>query len=290
MKSQWALTIALLLFHLILKCSCRSASIYQKEALHKLRGRPAFVKDESIVLQRLDISSFRTFNDNSYQRQQHQFIVRVQTKGRAEVLALLQRSSQYVRYLPHDTILVALTYQEISNISALKNVADVFELPSSMKMRPDLNKGILDTTRSSDSFLQQLIRRREASGNCEQVQLTLDLISTVDDVPSLVPDIVALCSEKASVNRSLCELILGASTRNKLVVNTDECLRNLAAQQLAEHPAVSWVEVRAKMRLRNKYATRIIQSDTGSSWALWDKGLKGNGEVRMLTFLFHASV
>jgi len=113
--------------------------------------------------------------------------------------------------------------------------------------------------------------------------LTLDLISTVDDVPSLEPEIAVLCSEKVSVNRSLCELMLAASSRNKLVVNTDECLRDLAAQRLAEHPAVAWVEVQAKMRLRNKYATRILQSDNGSSWALWDKGLKGNGEIIGIT-------
>jgi hypothetical protein len=114
------------------------------------------------------------------------------------------------------------------------------------------------------------------------VTLMLVLTSTVDDIPSIEPEIVAFCSEKVSLYKSLCELVSGPSTRNKLVINTDECLQDLAAQRLAEHPAVTWVEVRAKMRLRNKYATRIIQSDNGSSWTLWDKGLKGNGEVRLL--------
>jgi hypothetical protein len=279
MQSQTA-PIGLLFLHLILNCNSRS---YQKQALHTLGGRPALVYDENVVLQRLDIPSFRTihYTSNTHSRQQHQFLVRVDTKWRAEVLALLQRSSQYVRYLPYDTILVALTPQELSILSSLNRVVYVFELPSSMKMRPDLQKGIRDAG-ASDAFLQQLIRRRESSGKCEQIKLMLDLISTVDDVPSLEPEIVALCSEKVS-NRSLCELISGASTRNKLVVNTDECLRDLAAQRLAEHPAVAWVEVQAKMRLRNKYATRILQSENGSSWTLWDKGLKGNGEVRMLT-------
>jgi hypothetical protein len=280
MLSLCTFSIVFLSLPLMLDCSSRPTPFDQKEALHKLGGRPALVHEENyIFLERPDIPSFRIFNDKSYNRQKHQFLVRVGTKGRAEVLAHLQRSSQYVRYLPHDTILVALTYQEISNVSSLNYVADVFELPSSMKMRPELQKAILDLG-ASEEFLQQSIRRREVSGKCEQIQLMLDLISTVDEDPSVEPEIVALCSEKVSVNRSLCELVSRANTRNKVVVNTDKCLRDLAAKRLAEHPAVTWVEVQAKMRLRNKYATRIVQSYNGSSWTLWDKGLKGNGEVR----------
>ena len=281
MESQWSFPTGLLVLHLNIHCSSHPASFNRREVLYKPGVRPALIHDTNIVLWRPDAQSFRTFNDYRYHRKQHQFLVRVETKGRAEVLALLQRSSNYVRYIPHDTVLVALTYQEISNLSALNYVADVFELPSSMKMRPGLQTGIRDTG-FSEEFLQRLVRRRKASGKCEQVTLMLVLISTVDDIPSIEPEIVALCSEKVPLYKSLCELVSGPSTRNKLVINTDECLRDLAAHRLAEHPAVTWVEVRAKMRLRNKYATRIIQSDNGSSWTLWDKGLKGNGEVRLL--------
>jgi hypothetical protein len=63
------------------------------------------------------------------------------------------------------------------------------------------------------------------------------------------------------------------------LVETHECVQHLAAYRLASHPAVIWVEIRGTMRLRNKYATRIVQSKNGSSWNLWEKGLKGEGEV-----------
>ncbi len=278
MKSPcWPFTAGLILSYVVSRCSSghRPEVSYTYEALHKLWGRPALVHDANIVLHRPDIPSFRTFSGDRYHREQHQFLIRVETKGRAKVLALLQRISQYVRYIPHDTILVALTYQDMSKLYSLDYVADIFEVPSSMKMRPDLRSDI------------RFLGRRDGSEKCDQTKLTVTLISAIVDISSLEQDMIALCSEKLPVvNRSMCELVSGPKSRKKLVVISDTCLRGLAAQRLAEHPAVTWVEARANMRLRNKYATRILQSENGSSWAVWDKGLKGDGEVSMLNLSF----
>jgi hypothetical protein len=177
--------------------------------------------------------------------------------------------------------LVVLTYEELKKISSMNSVIGVFELPSRMKLWPQLYNDS-SYLRTPDAMIQHLIRRRAGLQPCEIIQLNVLLLAAVEDIPFLESEMDALCAETIFGIHSLCHVVSGSTSRRKLVVDTDECLRDLAAQRLAEHPAVTWVEVRPKMRLRNKYATRLLQSDNGSSWAVWDKGLRGDGEVSML--------
>jgi hypothetical protein len=239
--------------------------------LRDFPGRPLLIQDvHSFVFQRVDTSSF-LFSVKEKKNRLFHFLVRVAKEQRSKVLLRLSILTKFVQYVPHDVFLVALTYDKLKELSSMKPSTDIFKLPSRMKMWPELTK------KGFFGHLNQ--RRRDGAGACTKVQLNVLLPAAIEDVPYLESEIEELCAESHFGNQSLCDIVSGSNSRSKLVLNTDECLRDLAMQRLAQHPAITWVEVRAEVRLRNKYATRILQSTNGSTWALWDKGLKGDGEV-----------
>jgi hypothetical protein len=247
--------------------------------LRDLPGRKLLVEDAKyVVLQRPDISTI-LLSANNEDNRLHHFLLRVVTELRSKLLLRLRALSKFVQYVPHDTFLVALTYNQLKEVSFVKSVADIFKLPWRMKLSSELTK---NGYFSPGSLNQQLFRRRVGTQPCKKIQLNVLLPADIEDIQCIRSEMDALCAETLFGNQSLCQIASGSSSRSKMVVNTDECLQNLAVQRLAEHPAVSWVEVRPEMRLRNKYATRIIQSNNGSSWTLWEKGLRGDGEVSML--------
>ena len=275
-------TFAAIISCLFVMCSGHSSfpydSVEQKGHvnLRDLPGRPLLVDAKTTFLQRPDISSV-LLSANEENNRLHNFLVRVVKEQRSAMLVRLRILSKFVQYVPHDAFLVALTYDQLREISTsdVRSVADIFKLPRRMKLWSDL------PTKNGHFF--QHFHRRDGIWPCRKIQLNVLLHAAIENIQNLQSEMDSLCAETFLGNQSLCSIVSGSGSRStKLVVNTDECLRDLAAQRLAEHPAVTWVEVRAEVRLRNKYATRIMQSKNGSSRALWEKGLKGEGEVSIL--------
>jgi hypothetical protein len=203
------------------------------------------------------------------------FLIRVETRHRTEIHAELQRASTYLRYFSKDTFVAALSADILSTLSTV----EVIELPPTLKMQPELYSAGLHRGETEAHTWGFLPRHSGTDFKCTTVELYVALISINSEASSIEKEIESLCSESVHADMSLCRLKLGSGSQTKRLVETHECVQHLAAYRLASHPAVIWVEIRGTMRLRNKYATRIVQSKNGSSWNLWEKGLKGEGEV-----------
>jgi hypothetical protein len=243
--------------------------------LHMIRSRRALTHDANVILLKRQHLATTVSTQKENPTLFSLFLVRCDTRNRTEMYAALQLVSTYVRYFSKDKFVAALSAGDLSTLSA----AEVFLLPSALKMQPELYMV------SEAHRLGYRNRRSGTEFKCAAVQLNVALISTTTEASLIENEIESLCSESSLPgNVRLCRLNPGSGSPRKRVVDTDECLQYLAAQQLASHPSVTWVEIRATMRLRNKYATRVVQSKNSSSWTLWEKGLRGEGEVVFFNF------
>jgi hypothetical protein len=253
-----------------------------KPELNAMRSRRVLTHDANLILLKWPHLAPKLANHKKKTGSMSLFLVRFETRNRTERNSELQRVSAYVRYFSKDKLVAALSADDLSMFSA----TEIFELPSALKMQPELYSAARHRGLSDVHKRTQRLRSRAEERKCAAVQLNVALISTTTEASSIDHEIESLCSESSSVhvNMSLCRLLPVSGSQRKRVIETDECVQHLAAERLAGHPAVTWVEVRAKMRLRNKYATRIVQSKNGSSWTLWEKGLTGEGEVVLKNF------
>jgi hypothetical protein len=179
------------------------------------------------------------------------------------------------RRTTHKTVMYVMSPENSSESTANEYVRDTFELPQITKM----NFNLFRVPRHELGTRKRHQRSDAESQECIPTTFNV-LISTSSfpDIPSLQAQINQLCFNPDS-NSSLCQA-RGSSSKKKLLVDTSDCYMREVAHRLAEHPEVTWIEVQSKMKLRNKYATRIVQSTNGTSRTLWANGLQGDGEVR----------
>jgi hypothetical protein len=256
----------------------RYVSPWIETMLHNMRSRRFFTHNASLNLMKRQHMA-PTLSAKKKSTTISLFLVRSENRNRTELYTELQRVSTYVRYFFKDTFVAALSADDVSTWSA----TEIFELPSAMKIQPELFIADRHGGMSEPHRWGHRIRRSGTESKCAAVQLSVALISTT---PSIEIEIDSLCSESSEhANMGLCRLKPGSGSLRKRVVDTDECVQHLAAERLASHPLVTWVEIRSAMRLRNKYATRIVQSRNGASRTLWEKGLKGEGEVEFLILI-----
>jgi hypothetical protein len=257
----------------------RSIGPWSGTKLHTMRSRRVLAHDANLILlKKPHVPPTLISTHNTNPRNISLFLVRVETCHRTEMLTELQRVSTFVRYFSKDRFVAALSADDLSTLFA----TEIFELPSALKLQPELYSTGRQSEVSEAQASGYRTRRSGAESKCAAAQLNVALISTTTDSSSIKNEIESLCSEpseQSNMTRSLCRLQPGSGSLRKMVVDTDECVQSLAAERLAGHPLVTWVEIRRTMRLRNKYATRIVQSKNGSSWTLWGKGLMGEGEV-----------
>ena len=69
-----------------------------------------------------------------------QYLVRVQHPAPPALLGFLEEVSEggFLRYLPHDTYVLALDSAALQKVADADGVVDAFELPPSMKIEPDI--------------------------------------------------------------------------------------------------------------------------------------------------------
>jgi hypothetical protein len=236
------------------------------DPLRRLRGRPILVHDANQVeLKRSDKVALRG-DLAGHKGHRLQYIVRTGIAQRAVVHKHLRDITDHVGYVPHDAFSVSLSSKDVDTLLSMEGI-EVFDVPLRLKMRRELYRAGLDE------------RRRDVSAVCLPTQLKLLLTAPVNALPSIHEEMERLCLGSIPSNASICRIVPGPPSATKLLVNTNACHLSEAAHLLASHPAVTWVEVRDKPKLRNKYATRIAQSSDGTSWTLWAHGLKGDGEV-----------
>jgi hypothetical protein len=82
---------------------------------------------------------------------------------------------------------------------------------------------------------------------------------------------------------SLCQVQW--SQGRKIAIATTFCVKDTVVSHLAQHNAVLWIEERINLTLRNKFASRIVQSNNASAHRLWERGLMGEGEVIIFSHL-----
>jgi hypothetical protein len=223
---------------------------------------------------------------SSIQIESLQYLVRVAPESRSDVLSFLQQHSSFVQYIPHDTFMVLLGHSDLPQVSKLEGVVEILHVPVRMKMRDDLFEVDQAPAYSGDIIASDMPGHEGESESCEDTSLHALLVDTADHM--LLEDFQSLCLDRTS-NTVICNVSL-SETGKKLVVQTDSCLKKRVARIIASHAAVTWVEERLKIMLRNKFATRVVQSHGGDSRPLWENGMLGSGEVSRQFHLFQISL
>ena len=204
----------------------------------------------------------------------HQFLVHVNDNKYPEAYRYLNQTAAYFRHLTFNTFLVLTSLEHAYDIVNNDIFRGAYEFPQKMKLSFDFYQG--------QSIPQYYTRQRRADcsgGESIRSSLNVLIISTsISELPSLIDQINELCFDHSS-NTTRCQVIREPCSKQKLIVDVNDCYLNEAARLLAEHPRVTWIELRGKMKLRNKYATRIVQSSNSTSWTLWANGLQGDSEV-----------
>ena len=234
-------------------CPCSSSSNISHFPIHQLKGRLAFLQSGKVTL-------IGCLNDSLSISQDRQYIIRTESMKHADVISFLLRYSTFVRYIPHDTILATLGGKAMKRALAQSSITGIYTVSNKLKLSPAL------ISHSSWS---------EHPPTCENARLFLLFVRDADAVVGA--ELAEFCVN-STTGETLCNIALPLSGR-KAVVETDNCKKHLAAERLAEHPLVYWVEERGVIRLRNKYATMLVQSTSGLERPVWANGLTGEGEV-----------
>jgi hypothetical protein len=229
----------------------------------------SFFNDHSLKLRRPGVvSNLKTSNNaNNTQKWGCQYIIRIDIQNRENLLAELTPIANIIQYIPYDSILLILPQYELSRVMNFTGVLDIFVAPAAMKIHPDLY--VASAVRAS--VRPQIIRTDIPRSECPTLNLNVLLVQEVSQ-----QEAIALCQWS---DTTLCHVQW--SPGRKIVVSTTLCVKDDVVSFLAHQNSVLWIEERFSLTLRNKYASRIVQSNNASAHLLWAKGLMGEGEVKI---------
>jgi hypothetical protein len=198
------------------------------------------------------------------------YVVRSDMQQRHVVMSSLTNLSHFVQYLPHDSFIVTLKRDLIDSIVDIEGVHDIFILPPTMKVANDL-ANFLDEESNISESRRNSVQEPDSSGN---IKLNVLIAGNMNQ-----NDIQAICGNTG--NPIYCR-ITASSTKEKIVIETNEECISKVVQRLAQHPLVRWVEERRPIHLNNKYASGLIQGTDSvdiSSRQFWASGLFGDDEI-----------
>ena len=134
---------AWLLLSLLALQSTESRPLSKQPALlHELKGRLLHVRAATTSLEIVAATGQRARRSGGKHVVRHvlQYLVRVQHPAPPAMPGFLEEVSEggFLRYLPHDTYVLALDSAALQKVAAADGVVEAFELPPSMKIEPDI--------------------------------------------------------------------------------------------------------------------------------------------------------
>ena len=205
----------------------------------------------------LDASQFH--QDTHIRSQGQLFLVRSELRERRNVRAALEAISQYMKFLPPTMFMTKLRQDQADEAANIDGVVEMVPMKPSMKMSMELQNVVMnnDGNSTEEMLLHVLFAGLEAKD-----------------------EILNLCDETVNLNGSCRARIVSARAKIVLVTNMRSAMFLL--QSLAQHPLVLWVEERKSVRIRNKYASGILQGTESvniSARPVWASGLLGDDEI-----------
>ena len=192
------------------------------------------------------------------------FVIRYDNVDQTQLSKMLD-VSKFVQYVSKNTVLVRLAENQLELITRMPGLIEIRPLQSLTKISGDL--------RSQQGMSASGSARRFLPSNKAILHVLVGGITEEKGASDLC--------EESQLQNLTCRARL-ATAGTKVIVDTDEDSKAAVAHALARHPLVTWVEERRQSRLRNKYASGIIQGsesvDIGSR-PLWANGLLGDGEI-----------
>jgi hypothetical protein len=136
---------ASLLLSLLVVMSAESRPLSKRPAqLHELKGRQLHVRAATKSLEMVAANTGQRARRSGGRKQVVgrvlQYLVRVQHPAPPALPGFLKEVSEggFLRYLPHDTYVLALDSAALQKVVAADGVVEAFELPPSMKIEPDI--------------------------------------------------------------------------------------------------------------------------------------------------------
>eukprot|EP00286_Rhodomonas_abbreviata_P011836 CAMPEP_0181322966 /NCGR_PEP_ID=MMETSP1101-20121128/19519_1 /TAXON_ID=46948 /ORGANISM="Rhodomonas abbreviata, Strain Caron Lab Isolate" /LENGTH=1141 /DNA_ID=CAMNT_0023430933 /DNA_START=216 /DNA_END=3638 /DNA_ORIENTATION=+ len=244
-------------------------------------------------------------NENRIRHENHldQYIVRTQPHGTPTILAELRAiaAGEFVRYIPHDAYLVPLEEEEVELVRNIAGVESVDVVLSENKIAPRPSPSSPLPPSSPPSSPPGFGSPPSSPpGQSSPPSSPPGQNKTGGDRrwfhnPSVVIDTLLGITETTAWVfeeifdewvETLREESLGGSqvevrwpSWDKVVIVTDSTREDIIMEWLSVQPLVYWIEERPAFAVKNKFASKAIQSSDGTRTKLWEKGLLGDNEI-----------
>ena len=287
--------------------------------LHALPGRKLLVradsKGPSIKLTKVHAADIRDSRHSGTGVEMQQYLVRVVRVAHSGLETRLSKISagRFFQYLPHDTYAMALSSTDLDAVLADAGVTAAYLMPPDLKVDPALYAAIRELAkvgaseapsspnlfhRGYDVFMQTLGARvppatspadgsssSRADNRTESRTIKLVVIlaygrreGAKDEARSLLQEWERVL--RAEVLRGSVTVKLVSQTKGAIVLDgTDGPSLKKVISWLALQPRTHWVEEYQPPHALNKYGAKAVQSFNASTHAIWDKGIKGDGQI-----------
>lgn len=194
--------------------------------------------------------------------------------------------SNTVRYVPHDTLLVVATRDAVARARvAVPEIAWAGPLQPHHRVDPGLYPLLMGGLGGGGGEEAAVGGNATISGArrgllSRQGRVELSVIMARGSGGALAAEEWGRRLEAHGVALA-GDVTVRAASEKKLIMSVDpdgEAEAELLAW-VAQQPEALWVEQRERFALRNKWAKGVMQSGRAASTPLWDKGLKGEGQV-----------
>ena len=288
------------------------------QALFELQGRPLHVRaaPKSLQMEAAPVgpAGVRARRSDGRRadawRPVQQYLVRVQHPAPAGLPSFLGEVSEggFLRYLPHDTFVLALDGAALQKVAAADGVVEAFVLPPAMKIEPDIFKliaakasvgGNAKSRAEDQDFLTVMgVGQRKSGASDSPAQRRRLLDATPSSTLTLLV-LLAVGKHETPASRAAKlslmrqweraftdELQLSAASvalvsKGKAAVTLNGSPRALkkAVTWLAKKAKVHWVQEYKQPHLLNMNANYAMQSWNASTHHIWDHGITGEGQV-----------
>ena len=285
--------------------------------LHALPGRKLLVradsKGPSIKLTKVHAADIRDLRHSGTGVDMQQYLVRVVAHSGLETRLSKISAGRFFQYLPHDTYAMALTSTDLDAVLADAGVTAAYLMPPDLKVDPALYAAIRKLAkvgaseapsspnlfhRGYDVFMQTLGARvppatspanRSSPSRADHgtgsrtIKLVVILAygrreGAKDEARSLLQEWERVL--RAEVLRGSVTVKLVSQTKGTIVLDgTDGPSLKKVVSWLALQPRTHWVEEYHPPHALNKYGAKAVQSFNASTHAIWDKGIKGDGQI-----------
>mmetsp|Transcript_60667 Transcript_60667/g.142865 ORF Transcript_60667/g.142865 Transcript_60667/m.142865 type:complete len:1206 (-) Transcript_60667:1091-4708(-) len=286
----------------------------KSQILGDFEGRKVLVHSSAEILLKSALRSeyFRSVEDeNDNDEDRLPYLIRVKPPCKSSLLKNLFTAAGKgnIQYIPHDAYLATLKRSDVERIGRDDGVVGIFHMPDALKLEPDLYPALDSRTAHSypgDAPPGISTPRRQQHVPEDKAEAARQSLRSLmgDQVTSL--HVLVMRRSSAEEKEKLVELIrdqlsktafathtnLTSGSEKKLVFSIENEWFEEAVVWISEQSWALWVGLRPTFVSLNYYGARAMQNpcegdcrttgtvmDGASETEIWNKGLKGQGQV-----------